>query len=52
MMTSIPKLIIDELQKIQKRFLWGNSNPNVKRTLSKEYKNGGLKSDDIFSKVM
>ena len=46
-------LMIHELQKIKKRFLWGNLNPKTKySTWSKDYKNGAWKGADIFWKVI
>ena len=30
LITNVPKVIVEELQKIQKKFLWQNSRPKVK----------------------
>ena len=52
-MTSVPAKTIDLLNKIQKYFLWGNKNPKIKHdTLCNNYENGGLKSVDIFAKIV
>ena len=50
---TIPNLIIQELNKIQKEFIWKTHNPKIKHgTLCKNYKNGGLKNVDIMCKVV
>ena len=42
------KDIIEELNEIQKRFLWSNKKFKIKHgTLCNDYKNGGLKSLDL-----
>ena len=42
---------MNELEKIQKAFLWKNSSPKIKyETLCNDYKGGGLKNIDISSK--
>ena len=44
--------IIDELEKVQKKFIWNNSTAKIKQeTLRMDYKNGGLKNVDIRMKV-
>ena len=48
-----PKHIINELEKIQKAFLWKNSTPKIKHeTLCNDYKAGGLKNVDIPNKII
>ena len=50
---TIPNLIIQELNKIQKEFIWKTRNPKIKHdTLCKNYENGGLKNVDIMYKVV
>ena len=47
-MTTAPKQIINELEKIQKAFLWKNSTRKIKHeTLCNDHKAGGLKNVDI-----
>ena len=42
--TTVPKHIINELEKIQKAFLWKNSTSKINHeTLCNDYKAGGLK---------
>ena len=42
--TTVPKHVINELEKIQKAFLWKNSTPKMKHeTLYIDYKAGELK---------
>ena len=49
---TIPKSIIQELNKIQKEFIWKTRNPKIKHdTLCKNLKNGGLENVDIPYKV-
>ena len=51
MITPIPIYIVNELEKIQKAFLWKNSSPKIKyEGLCNDYKGGGLKIIDILSK--
>ena len=51
MITPVPIHIVNELEKIQKAFLWKNSSPKIKyETLCNDYKGGGLKNIDISSK--
>ena len=53
MMTPVPNQIINELYKLQKEFLWGNSKPKIKHeTLCNSYDDGGLKCVDIKSKII
>ena len=50
---TVPKHIINELEKIQKAFLWKNSTPKIKHeTLCNDYKAGGLKNFDIPNKII
>ena len=49
----IPNLIIVELEKINKHFIWKNGNPRIKQdTLCKDYENGGLKNVNITFKII
>ena len=46
--TIVPKNIIEELNEIQKKFLWSNEKCKIKHdTLFNDYKNRGLKHVDI-----
>ena len=48
MITPVPRHIVNELERIQKAFLWKNSSPKIKHeTLCNDYKGGGLKNIDI-----
>jgi len=48
----MPTAIITELEKIQKTFLWRNSNVKIKhQTLCNSFETGGLKNVDINVKV-
>ena len=52
-MKTIPNSIIQELNKIQKEFIWKTRNPKINHdTLCKNYENGGLKNVDIIYKVV
>ena len=52
LITNVPKVIVEEFQKIQKNILWQNSRPKIKhKTLSNTFENGGLKNIDINLKV-
>ena len=53
LMTNVPKATIELLNKIQKEFLWGKNKSKIKHdNLCNDYENGGLKSVDIFSKIV
>ena len=53
LITNVPKVIVEELQKIQKKKLWQNSHPKIKhKTLSNTFETGGLKNVDINLKVI
>ena len=53
LITNVPKLIVEELQKIQKKILWQNSRPKIKhKTLPNTFETGGLKNIDINLKVI
>ena len=53
LVTNVPTQIINELNKIQKEFIWNGSNPKIKHsTLCNKYENGGLKNMDVLSKVI
>ena len=53
LVTNVPTATIESLSKIQKEFLWGKNKSKIKHdTLSNDYENGGLKSVDIFSKIV
>ena len=50
---TVPKHIINELEKIQKAFLWKKSPAKIKqKTLCNDYKAGGLKNVDIPNKII
>ena len=51
--TTVPKYVVNELEKIQKAFLWNNSTPKIKHeTLCNDYKAGGLKNVFIPRKII
>ena len=51
--TTAPKHIVIELNKIQKAFFWNNSSPKTKyATLCNNYNVGGLKNADIPKKII
>ena len=51
--TTVPKHVINELEKIQKGFLWKNCAPKIKyETLCNDYKAGGIKNVDIPNKII
>ena len=53
LITNVPKVIVEELQKIQQKLLWQNSRPKIKhKTLSNTFETGGLKNVDINLKVV
>ena len=53
LITPVPRHIVNELEKIQKGFLWKNSSPKIKHeTLCNGYKGGGLKNIDILNKIV
>ena len=53
LVTSVPISTVDLLNKIQKDFLWDKKNAKVKHTaLCCDYADGGLKSAEIFSKIV
>ena len=53
LITNVPKVIVEELQKIQETFLWQNSRPKIKHeTLSNTFETGSLKNVDIDLKVI
>ena len=50
---NVPTEIINELNKIQKGFIWNGINPNIKHTnLCKKYENDCLKNMNVLSKVI
>ena len=51
LVANVPYIIIDQLNKIQKDFIWNRKHPKIKHTLCNTYENGGLKSVDISSKL-
>ena len=52
LVTEIPTTI-NLLTKIQMEFIWKGKNPKIKNsTLCNDYKYGGLKNADIFSKIV
>ena len=53
LIANVPKLIVKELQKMQKKFLCQNSPPKIKhKILSNAFETGGLKNVDISLKVI
>ena len=53
LVTNVPTEIINELNKMEKEFIWNGNNPKIKHsTLCNKYENGGLKNVDIISKVI
>ena len=52
-LTIIPNSLIEELQRIQKMFIWHSSRPKIShKTLCNNFENGGLKHVDISSKII
>ena len=53
LITHVPRHIVNELEKIQKAFLWKNSSPKIEHeTLCNDYKGRGLKNIDILNKII
>ena len=53
LLTIVPKSIIEELDEIQKKFLWSNKKYKIKHvTLCNDYKYGGSKNVDINLKFV
>ena len=53
LVTNVPTEIINELNKIQKEFIWNGNSPKIKHsTFCNKYGNGSLKNVDILSKVI
>jgi len=51
-MTTVPMGIVNEADKLVKRFIWGHRTPKVKwRCLVNDYSRGGIKAPDMSSKV-
>ena len=51
LITSFSKVLIEEIQRIQKAFIRNNLNPKIKlETLCNSFEKGGLKNVDINSK--
>ena len=52
-LNKVPRLILEKINEIQQKFLWGESNiPKVKHlALIANYEDGGLKDLDIFVKI-
>ena len=45
---TVPNLILEEIQKIQKTFLWYSSKPKINhKTLCNTFEDGGLKNVDV-----
>ena len=52
LITSFSEQLIEEIQRIQKGFIWNNLTPKIKHeTLCNAFEEGGLKNDDINSKI-
>ena len=53
LVTNVPTESINELNKIQKEFIWNGNSPKTEHsTLCNNYEDGGLKMVDILSKVI
>ena len=53
LVTNVPKVIVEELQKIQKQFLWQNSRTKMKyKPLFDTFETRGLKNVDINLKFI
>ena len=53
LITNVSRVIVKELQKIQKKIAWQNSRSKIKhKTLSNTFETGGLKNVDISLKVI
>ena len=49
----MPTVTREVLSKIQEEFLWGKNNSKIEHNnLCNDYENGGVKSVDIFSKII
>ena len=52
LVTNVPQAIIDQLNKIQKDFIWNRKHPKIRHsTLCNTHENGGLKSVHIPNKL-
>ena len=52
LVTNVPHVIIDQLNKIQKVLIWNRKHPKIRHsTVYNTYKNGDLKSADIPNKL-
>ena len=52
LVTNVPHVIIDQVNKIQKNFVWNRKHPKIRHyTLCNTYENGGIKSVDIPNKL-
>ena len=51
-LTVIPKSLVEELQKIQKTFIWHSSRPKISHKTCNNFENGGSKHVDISSKII
>ena len=50
---TVPNSILEEIQKIQKTFLWYSSKPKINhKTLCNTFEDGGLKNVDVRSKII
>ena len=48
----IPTSIMDQINKMQKNFIWNGLNPKIKNlTINNNYENGGLKDVNITAKI-
>ena len=53
LVTNIPQVIIDQLNKSQKDFIWNRKYPKIRHsTLCNTHENGGLKSVHILNKLI
>ena len=50
---TVPNSILEEIQKIQRTFLWCSSKPKINhKTLRNTFADGGLKNVDVKSKII
>ena len=51
-MNLVPIGVIEQIQKMQKKFIWNGKKPKIKHTtLINEHQDGGLKDVDIETKI-
>ena len=53
LITTVPHALINQLNNIQRNFIWNRKNRKIKAsTLSNSYEDGGLKDVNVFTKVI